>query len=177
MKTVVNNPSRKGVRNPSRRSSSRMSTGRAVIRSILVPVDFSEPCDRAVQCAVSLAGQFGATLTLLHVVEPVPTPDFAYYPLAMESDKVMSRAKERLERVAAKMDEHPNLIGRILVRIGVPYREIADVARNLKVDLIVISTHGYTGLAHVFMGSTAERVVRHAQCPVLVVRGQSPSDS
>lgn len=126
--------------------------------------------------AISLASQFGATLTLLHVVEPFPTPDFAYYPLALDGDQVIRRAKERLERLAVKVDEDPKWIGRILVRIGVPYREIADVARKLKFDLIVISTHGYTGLAHVFMGSTAERVVRHAQCPVLVVRGRSGDD-
>jgi nucleotide-binding universal stress UspA family protein len=57
-----------------------------------------------------------------------------------------------------------------VVRLGHPYQEITDAARELKVDLIVISTHGYTGLKHVLLGSTAERIVRHAPCPVLTVR-------
>ena len=107
----------------------------------------------------------------MNVVEPFPTPDFAYYPLVMENDKIQAETKRRLEHVRVKARIHPQLVEKTLVRNGVPYREITDAARMLKVDLIVISTHGYTGLAHVFMGSTAERVVRHAECPVLVVRG------
>jgi universal stress protein A len=144
----------------------------AMIRSILVPIDFSGPSDNALEYAISLVRQFDAKLILLHVVQPFPTPDFDYYPIAMESEKVMSKGKQRLEQVAAKAGVDPEVISQVLVRIGVPYREITDAARTSNVDLIVIATHGYTGVAHVFMGSTAERVVRHAQCSVLVVRGQ-----
>ena len=142
------------------------------VGSILVPIDFSKPSEKALDYAVSLAKQFGAKLTLLNVVEPVATPDFAYYPLMMENDKVLAKAREQLERVRTKASLDERLVQKILVRNGSPYREITDAARTLKVDLIVISTHGYSGLAHVFMGSTAERVVRHAECPVLVVRGR-----
>ena len=65
---------------------------------------------------------------------------------------------------------NPKLVEKLLVRFGRSYHEIAEAARTLKVDLIIISTHGYTGLKHAFLGSTTERVVRHAPCPVLVVR-------
>ena len=90
----------------------------------------------------------------------------------MENDKIVAETKKRLEHVPVKAGVKAELVEKILVRNGVPFREITDAARTLKVDLIVISTHGYSGLAHVFMGSTAERVVRHAECPVLVVRGR-----
>ena len=141
------------------------------VRSILVPIDFSAPAEKALDYAVGLANQFGAKLTLLNVVEPVATPDFASYPLMMENDKVVANAKKHLEQLCTKAHIDEARVEKTLVRNGVPYREITDAARTLKADLIVISTHGYSGLAHVFMGSTAERVVRHAECPVLVVRG------
>ena len=146
------------------------------IRSILVPVDFSKPSEKALDYAASLAKQFGVKLTLLNVVEPVATPDFAYYPLMMENDKVVAETKRRLAQVPVKAGVASELVEKILVRNGKPHWEITNAARTLKVDLIVISTHGYSGLAHVFMGSTAERVVRHAECPVLVVRGR-PEES
>jgi universal stress protein A len=149
------------------------------IRSILVPIDFSKPSERALEYAISLAKQFGAKLTLLSVIEPFPTPDFAYYPLVMENDRIVAETKRRLEQVPTKAAVASKFVEKTLVRNGVPYREITDAARTLRADLIVISTHGYSGLAHVFMGSTAERVVRHAECPVLVVRGrpERPSNS
>jgi nucleotide-binding universal stress UspA family protein len=126
------------------------------IKSILVPLDFSAPSMKALDYAVAVAKQFRAKLTLLHVVEPIATADFAAsVPLVMEDDKVMA-AHRMLEMV--------------LVRFGRSFHEIAEAARTRKVDLIVISTHGYTGLKHALLGSTTERVVRHAHCPVLVVR-------
>jgi len=142
------------------------------IRSILVPIDFSQPSKEALKAAAGFARQFGAKLTLLNVVEPVATPDFAYFPLVMENDKVTARCKEELEKLTKGEGIESTLVEKTLVRNGVPFKEITNAARTLKVDLIVISTHGYTGLAHVFIGSTAERVVRHAHCPVLVVRAQ-----
>jgi nucleotide-binding universal stress UspA family protein len=145
---------------------------RSQIQSILVPSDFSEPSKAALQYAMRLAEQFGAKLALLHVVEPVGTPDFAYYPLMMENDKVMAKAKEELNEVAARNGLNSKLIGKTLVRHGTAFHEIAQAAALLKVDLIVIATHGYKGLKHVLLGSTTERVVRHAPCPVLVVRNR-----
>ena len=142
------------------------------IRSILVPIDFSPPSAQALKYAAVLAKQCGAKLTLLNVVEPVATPDFAYYPLMMENDKVIAAAKQRLDRVTKTGKIRADLIDRTLVRNGAAFHEIATAAESLKADLIVIATHGYTGLSHVLLGSTAERVVRHARCPVLVVRAR-----
>ena len=146
------------------------ATSRPQIQSILVPLDFSEPAKAAWQYAVRLAEQFGAKLILLHVVEPVGTPDFAYYPLMMENDKVLAKAKAELNQVVAQAELDPKLIGKTLVRNGAAFHEITQAAEALKADLIVIATHGYKGLKHVLLGSTTERVVRHASCPVLVVR-------
>jgi nucleotide-binding universal stress UspA family protein len=141
------------------------------IKSILVPLDFSPPSKKALEYAVTFARQFKAKLTLLHVVEPVAMPDFAAsFPLAMENDKLMAAAKSELEG-AVKVARGPRgIVEKTLVRFGRSFHEITDAARARKVDLIIISTHGYTGLKHALLGSTTERVVRHAPCPVLVVR-------
>ena len=138
------------------------------IQSILVPTDFSAPSLKALRSAEELAEQFGAKLILLNVIEPIgPTPDFAYNPMVLDNEAIVAGAQKNLKKFAAKegLDGVP-----AYVRQGVPYHEISQAATELKADLICIATHGYTGLKHVFMGSTAERVVRHAPCPVLVVR-------
>jgi universal stress protein A len=151
--------------------SARASALPVRVKSILVPVDFSPPSNRALDYATMLARQFDAKLTLLHVIEPVATPDFvAAFPLAMEDDELMAAAKERLEKLAKSAGMPRGTVEKTLVRFGRSFHEIAEAARTLKADLIVISTHGYTGLKHVLLGSTTERVVRHAPCPVLVVR-------
>jgi nucleotide-binding universal stress UspA family protein len=136
-----------------------------------VPLDFSPPSKKALGYAVAVARQFKAKLTLLHVVEPVATPDFvASFPLVMEDDKLMAAAKNELEHTVKSARIPHGLVEKILVRCGRSFHEIADAARTRKADLIIISTHGYTGLKHAVLGSTTERVVRHAPCPVLVVR-------
>jgi nucleotide-binding universal stress UspA family protein len=138
------------------------------IQSILVPTDFSPPSLKALRYAEDLAGQYGAKLILLNVIEPIgPTPDFAYNPMVLDNAAIVASAQKNLKKFAAK----EGLDGvSTYVRQGVPYHEISRAATELKADLICLATHGYTGLKHVFMGSTAERVVRHAPCPVLVVR-------
>ncbi|OLE56480.1 MAG: hypothetical protein AUG74_19225, partial [Bacteroidetes bacterium 13_1_20CM_4_60_6] len=137
------------------------------MKSILVPIDFSPGSKKALKYALPFARQFGAQIILLHVVEPVGTPDFAYFPLTMENDKVMAIASGKLDLLCRQEAIAPRLIAKTLARHGKAYQEIADAARTLKVDLIIIATHGYTGLKHAFLGSTTERVVRHAPCPVL----------
>ena len=141
------------------------------IKSILVPIDFSASSKKALDYAVTFARQFKAKLTLLHVVEPIATPDFAAsFPLAMEDDKLMAATMKELEAVVKAARIPRGAVEKILVRFGRSFHEIAGAARTRKVDLIIISTHGYTGLKHALLGSTTERVVRHAPCPVLVVR-------
>jgi universal stress protein A len=141
------------------------------IKSILVPTDFSPASEKALAYALPFARQFGARITLLHVVEPVGTPDFAKSsPLIMEDDEVKAECTRHLQSVVRSLEIEPGLVERTLVRFGRSFNEIADAARTLKVDLIIISTHGRTGLKRVLLGSTTERVVRHAPCPVFVVR-------
>jgi universal stress protein A len=140
------------------------------IQSILVPTDFSAPAVKALRQAVALAKQFDAKITLLNVVEPIgATPDFAYNPMVLENEKVMAATNDHLKKLVKK-EKLEGIVEKTVVRYGAPYSEISLAAKSLKCDLIVIATHGYTGLKHVFLGSTAERVVRHAPCPVLVIR-------
>ena len=153
------------------RSAAPSLTAPLRVKSILVPLDFSPPSKKALEYAVAAARQFNAKLTLLHVAEPIATPDFAgAFPLAMEDDKVMAVAKHELESVLKAARVPRGMVEKILVRFGRSFHEITEAARTRKADLIIISTHGYTGLKHALLGSTTERVVRHAPCPVLVVR-------
>lgn len=145
------------------------------IRRILVPLDFSAHAMNALRYATGFARQSNATLIFVHVTEPVVYPsDFGYAPLppnALE-ENFQRDARERLEAVAGEQIA-AGLKAQVVMRVGKPYYEIAEAARELEADLIVITTHGYAGLTHVLLGSTAERVVRHAPCPVLVVREQA----
>lgn len=141
------------------------------IHSILVPLDFSPPARQALDVAVAFARRYKAKLTLLHVVEPVAMPEFvASSPLVLENDQLIAAAKQALGSMVKAAKIPTGTVEKLLVRSGSAFHEIAAAARTLKVDLIIISTHGYTGLKHVLIGSTTERVVRHAPCPVLVVR-------
>ena len=141
------------------------------LTKILVPVDFSDRSKKALRYAVAFAKQFGAGITLLHVLPLTTLPGTEYeatdFPALQE--KLRAEAAEKLN--AFSRDE----IGastpvQTLVEVGAAPREVTDVAARLEIDLIVISTHGYTGLKHVLLGSVAESIVRHAKCPVLVVR-------
>jgi len=139
---------------------------------ILVPMDFSATASKALAYALAFARQFHARVILLHVVEPAVYPEnFMTLPPGFEvvNRDLVKVAKERLaklreEGIGADVDCD------LVVRLGRAYAEVTDAARELEADLIVLTTHGYTGLKHVLMGSTAERVVRYAPCPVLVVR-------
>ncbi|MHC1767905.1 MAG: universal stress protein [Verrucomicrobiia bacterium] len=141
-----------------------------LLKEILVPMDFSEGSEKALKYARKLAGQFGSSVTLLHVIQPMVYPaELGYPPTVVDTldVSVRERIEERLATMAAGNEPMPV---RTLVRTGQPYHEITTAAKELDADLIIISTHGWTGLKHVLMGSTAERVVRHAPCPVLTVR-------
>ena len=143
------------------------------LKAILVPIDFSDCSKKALRYAVPLAKQFGATITLLHVVHVnyAAGPEFGVidFPL-MEADLRKSAEKQLGQLAATEIQQQA--AAQTLVRIGQEMVEIVDCAKRLESDLIIISTHGRTGLKHVFMGSVAENVVRLAPCPVLVVREQ-----
>jgi universal stress protein A len=138
------------------------------VQNVLVPIDFSEPSEKALSYGMAFAKQFGAKITLLHVIEPSVYPKEFGYGSASDSDRVKA-ATDRLRTLAQRKIE-PAFPVQVLVGRGPPFEVIAAMSRDLDIDLIVIATRGYTGLKHVLIGSTAERVVRHAQCPVLVVR-------
>ncbi len=136
---------------------------------ILVPSDFSDASKRALRYAARFAEQFGSRIILIHVLEPVMSPDFTNFPLALDEEKVVEAARSRLAHLA-KGFLNERHIDHAIVRSGSPFHEIAEAARELKADLIIMATHGYSGIKRALLGSTAERVVRHAQCAVMTVR-------
>jgi nucleotide-binding universal stress UspA family protein len=143
------------------------------LTKILVPIDFSDCSKKALQYAVPFVKQFGATITLLHVVHVnyVGGPEFGALDFPFTEVELRKSAEQQLAEVAAT-ELQPKTAAETLVRIGQEVVEIVGAAKELESDLIIISTHGRTGLKHVFMGSVAENVVRLAPCPVLVVREQ-----
>jgi nucleotide-binding universal stress UspA family protein len=142
------------------------------IRTILVPTDFSKMSIQVIEPAKWLAGRFAAAIHLVHVYESdypaglvVPAPPFSVTPYEQEAK----------ERVAGELDALAHKYGlsaaRCHVLSGTPaFNEICGLAGEARADLIVMPTHGRTGLEHMFLGSTAERTVRHSPCPVFVMR-------
>ena len=140
-------------------------------QKILVPIDFSAMSKKAFQYAVRFAEQFGCEIVLLHVVEPMTA--IAGTPLAVDifaqPEEDTTAAEVELACLAAKSRNRQNCFTSA-VRTGHAPNEITKAAKELDADLIMIATHGYTSWRHLCIGSTAERVVRSAPCPVLVVR-------
>ena len=135
-------------------------------RHILVPLDFSTDSERALDYARELASIFQARLTLLHVMHipvMVEVDLHAYLP------QIEDAARQQIEACQQRVQAAGLISDRVLVR-GVPFQEIIETARDRQVDLIVMGTHGRTGLPYAFLGSVAEKVVRLAPCPVLVTR-------
>ena len=172
--THIMQPSKR--KNQHRAKARKVTPGKSIPRRILVPIDFSKTSLEALTYALEYAAQFGAALLLIHVVEPAPfVADLRNVPLALSDREMAENAESRLSAVASSERGLSAPIRR-MVRIGKAFKVIIDVAKHQKVDLIILSTHGYTGLKHMLLGSTAERVVRHAHCPVLVVRGRKRSN-
>lgn len=137
------------------------------LKKILVPVDFSECSRKALDYAIPLAEQFGAELVLLHVTPAnPPVPELGPVDV-VGIDEATQGLAELQASVSTAIASHS--VQRV-VRTGEPHTEIVRVAAERGIDMIVLSTHGRTGLSRVLLGSTAEKVVRHAPCPVLVVR-------
>jgi universal stress protein A len=135
------------------------------IRHILAPTDFSAPASQAVTAAYELAQTFGAKLSLLHVIE---VPAYAIE-VALPLEDLERDARRELARLLPEADAAHVEVTR-LVNMGVPYQRIVETATTEQVNLIVMATHGRTGLSHLVLGSVAERVVRLAPCPVLTIR-------
>ncbi len=146
------------------------------IRSILVPIDFSLHSKNALKYAVPLAEKFRASLHLVYVVEPTIYPadlGFGQVVLPGVEEELREKGGEELQSLMEK-----EIGGRVKsscsVRTGNPHQEILREAEELGVSLIVVATHGHSGVEHMLFGSTADRIVRNARCPVLTVRPEQP---
>jgi universal stress protein A len=135
------------------------------IHHLLTPTDFSAPATQAVTAAFELAQTFGAKLSLLHVIE---VPVYAIE-VALPLEDLERDARRELALLLPEAEAAHVGVTR-LVDMGVPYQKIVETATAEQVDLIVMATHGRTGLSHLVLGSVAERVVRMAPCPVLTIR-------
>jgi nucleotide-binding universal stress UspA family protein len=143
---------------------------------ILVPVDFSAESTRALEYAVALAVKVGGAVELLHVVEdPIASGAWgadAYVVNIPELlEELVADANGRLNAIKARCDA-PGLLIKTRVVTGAPARMILGVAEAEHCSLIVMGTHGRSGLSHMLVGSVAERVIRTAPCPVLTVRAE-----
>jgi universal stress protein A len=143
------------------------------LKKILVAIDFSKLSHEALDYAISLAEDVGARLSVLYVVEPMEFTGVDVLggtPIATQAivEEHLKQAKREMERVRnrklAKLEG-----ATVTVRLGRPAEEIVALGGKGRSNLIVVGTHGRSGLSHLLMGSVAERVVRHANCPVLAV--------
>ncbi|MFI5395242.1 MAG: universal stress protein [Candidatus Binatia bacterium] len=140
-------------------------------KRIMLPVDFSKHGDRAVEYAVWFARMSGGTLHLVHVIanpaDPMWEPqEVPHWDLVSHSEK---KARAQLEVTGQRLlpADCPR---KYLVLQGDPHQKLIEAAKQINADLIVMSTHGRGGVAHLVIGSVAEKTVRHAPCPVFVVR-------
>ena len=139
---------------------------------ILVPTDFSPPSDAALACARTVATQFGASLHLLHVAEDpyralYSNEVFVAEVEGVRADLVNDASRRMKQQLTAADDERSVTVEAI---IGTAATSIVEYAEGHGIDLIVMGTHGRSGMSKVLMGSVAERVVRTAPCPVLTIR-------
>lgn len=142
------------------------------IKTILFPTDFSQGARAAMDYAISLAQDYKAKLILLYVIQDISIAEW-YIPSSISAadlvEDMQKSADREMERWASETGAKATSVEKMVVR-GVPFVEIIRTAKEKNADLIVIGTHGRTGIDHMLFGSTAEKVVRKAPCPVLTVR-------
>lgn len=142
-----------------------------MIRKILCAIDFSEYTEEVLAYACEIAKRFDAELHLIHVIPLVayiaPYETFLLPENMLEMERSMDKeAEEQFEKVLSTLEVQAKKI----LRKGIAFAEIVEYARNEGIDLIVVGTHGRTGVQHILIGSVAEKVVRKSPCPVLTVR-------
>jgi nucleotide-binding universal stress UspA family protein len=144
------------------------------LKTILVPTDFGEAADAALTYAKALARNFGASIDVLHVAEDAAARMFAGeiyvgVPPTLQRD-IEEMARKELAKRLIDNDPNPLSMRPVVMTSNAPALTIVNYAKEMNIDLIVMGTHGRGPMAHLLMGSVAERVVRLAGCPVLVVR-------
>ncbi|GAB4128024.1 MAG: universal stress protein [Ignavibacteriales bacterium] len=142
------------------------------IKKILVPIDFSDYSKNALKYAVDFALTFKSKIFLIYVIEPMIYPtDFSIGQVAIPAveNDMSARAEEELKNLI-RTEIGDKVESDFMIKSGKPFLEIIETASELDIDLIIISTHGHTGVEHLLFGSTAEKVVRKAPCPVLTIR-------
>lgn len=146
---------------------------------ILVPIDFSDYSKMALDYAVEFAKKFNSQLFLIYVIEPIVYPsDFGLGQVPMSSIdmEIQSRAEDEMQKLINEKVPKETKVSWI-IRVGKPFIEIINEAKEKDCDLIIIATHGHTGIEHILFGSTAEKVVRKSPIPVLVVREKQENKS
>lgn len=138
------------------------------IKRIAVPVDFSDNCLEALRAGCDLAAMYGAELHLIHVEQP-------WFAVAMASSEPYPTKRLDDAMAAVAVPAAPGVAVQRFVRIGETVKELLGFLAEKEIDLVVMGSHGRTGISHVLLGSIAEAVVRRAPCPVLIVRSQTPS--
>ena len=139
-----------------------------------MPIDFSDNSKKALRYAIPFAQQFNASLILVYIVEPTIYPsDFGFGQVGFPDvekelhEKAINEMAGLIDAVVPKTLKTQTLVGS-----GIPFVEITTYAKEEEVDMIIVATHGRTGVEHILFGSTAEKIIRKAPCPVLVVRSE-----
>jgi len=142
------------------------------IKTILFPTDYSNGARAAMDHAISLAKDYHAKLILLYVIQDISIAEW-YIPSSISAGELIEdmqkSAWQEMDKWFSEVSKQVKDVEKMVVR-GVPFVEIIQTAKERNADLIVIGTHGRTGIDHMLFGSTAEKVVRKAACPVLTVR-------
>jgi nucleotide-binding universal stress UspA family protein len=142
-----------------------------MFKKILCPVDFSEFTQDVINYAVDLAKKYGAELHVMHVV-----PNMTYFTpyesfLTPENLVVIEKnIQDEVEKKFTRLLKHDDVPTKTATRTGTPFVEIIDYAKTESIDLIVMGTHGHSGLEHILIGNVAEKVVRKSPCPVMTIR-------
>ena len=141
------------------------------IKNILCPIDYSVYSEMALKYAIEFAEKYQAKLYLMHVLDirvyDINDPDL--YNVNIIDEETINKLRERLLKCVNEDTKNKISVEAIIIQ-GVPFAEIIKSDKECKIDLIVLGTHGRTGLSHAIMGSVAEKVVRKAPCPVLTIR-------
>lgn len=145
---------------------------------ILVPTDFSDFADQALEYATQLAKAFQARLTVLHVIQlaPMAMGDIGAASVVPYLEAVETEVQKQMQAILNQLQQ-AGLQGETAISQGVPVQIIVETAKNQGIDLIVMGTHGRTGITHALIGSVADRVMRLAPCPVLVTRGTTEASA